>query len=272
MTARLKLAQDQGRGDADRDWSVNLTDVVAILARLFDGSPILCEARDFVTGLYDAEGRMLEQTENLPILSFSLAPVCKHIRRYFGDDIHEGDVIFHNDVFSLGNQNNDVAAFKPIFHGDRLVAWSATKGHQADIGGAVRGGYNPNATEVWQEALRIPAVKVVERGKLRQDVWDLIFSNIRLDIVQEDMRAEIGACTVGERRLISLIEKYGLERFEAHKEHLYDSTRRMMEAEIRSIPNGVYEGEGYVILRDRDSDAVESALRQIVQIVQVELG
>ena len=127
-------------------------------------SPILCEAKDFVTGLYDAEGNMLEQTENLPILAFSLAPVCKHIVRTFGDDIHDGDVILHNDVFSFGNQNNDVAVYKPIFHDGALVAWAAVKGHQADIGGAVAGGYNPNAKEVWQEALRIPAVKIYEKG------------------------------------------------------------------------------------------------------------
>ncbi|MBI4878754.1 MAG: hydantoinase B/oxoprolinase family protein [Planctomycetes bacterium] len=209
-------------------------------------SPILCEAKDFVTGLYDAEGRMLEQTENLPILSFSLSPVCRHIAAAFKGDVHPGDVFFHNDVFTFGNQNNDVAAFKPIFHRERLVAWAATKGHQADIGGAVRGGYNPNATEVWQEALRIPAVKVYDRGKLRKDVWDLIFANIRLPIVMEDMRAEIGSCTVGERRLLELIDKYGLDVFEAHKEHLFEATAKMMEAEIRSIPSGTYHGEAQV--------------------------
>jgi N-methylhydantoinase B len=131
------------------------------------------------------------------------------------------------------------------------VAWAACKGHQADIGGAVRGGYNPNATEVWQEALRIPAVKVYERGEIRRDVWDLIFSNIRLPIVEEDMRAEIGSCTVGERRLQDLVEKYGLESFEAHKEALFDSTRRMMQAEIRNIPNGTYKGESTVYFDGR---------------------
>ena len=209
-------------------------------------SPILCEAKDFVTGLYDAEGKMLEQTENLPILSFSLSPVCAFIADKYQGNIYPGDVIFHNDVFTLGNQNNDVATFKPIFKGEKLVAWSAAKGHMADIGGAVRGGYNPNATEVWQEALRIPAVKVYERGKLRKDVWDLIFANIRLSIVAEDMRAEIGSCTVGERRLLELIEKYGLESFELHTRHLFDASRKMMEAEIRAIPNGVYKGESTV--------------------------
>ena len=209
-------------------------------------SPILCEAKDYVTGLYDGEGNMLEQTENLPILAFSLAPVCKYIRQYFGDDLHPGDVIFHNDVFSLGNQNNDVAVYKPIFHSGKLVAWTAVKGHQADIGGAVRGGYNPNAVEVWQEALRIPPVKVVERGKLRKDVWTLIFANIRLEIVQHDMKAEMGACTVGERRLLELLDKYGLASFEAHKQALFEATRKMMEAEIAKIPNGRYSGEGYI--------------------------
>ncbi|MCC6215361.1 MAG: hydantoinase B/oxoprolinase family protein [Polyangiaceae bacterium] len=229
-----------------------ITDEMSLCMERSSRSPILCEARDFVTGLYDAQGRMLEQTENLPILSFSLGPVCQHIAEKFAGDVYPGDVFFHNDVFSFGNQNNDVAAFKPIFVGETLVGWAACKGHQADIGGAVRGGYNPNATEVWQEALRIPAVKVFERGKLRRDVWDLIFANIRLPIVQEDMRAEIGSSTVGERRLRALIEKLGLARFEAHKQALFDSTRRLMEAEIRSIPSGTYRGEATVYFDGRN--------------------
>ena len=228
------------------------TDEMSICLEKTTRSPILCEAKDFVTGLYDGEGNMLEQTENLPILSFSLGPVCKYILDYYGDDIHPGDVIFHNDVFSMGNQNNDVAVYKPIFFEDELVAWSAAKGHQADIGGAVAGGYNPNATEVWQEALRIPPVKVYEKGKLRRDVWDLIFANIRFDIVREDLRAEIGACVVGERRMLGLLEKYGRECFDTHKRALFDATRKMMEAEIRTIPNGVYRGESTIYYDGRN--------------------
>ncbi|PIY05014.1 MAG: hydantoin utilization protein B, partial [Bacteroidetes bacterium CG_4_10_14_3_um_filter_31_20] len=177
----------------------SITDEMSISLTKTTRSPILCEAKDFVTGLYDAEGNMLEQTENLPILSFSLGPVCKVIINQYGKNIFPGDIIIHNDVFSMGNQNNDVAIFKPIFCNDVLVGWSAAKGHQADIGGAVQGGYNPNATEVWQEALRIPAVKLYEKGVLRQDVWNLIFANIRLTMVQEDIKAQIGACTLGER-------------------------------------------------------------------------
>ena len=223
-----------------------ITDEMSISLSKTTRSPILCEAKDFVTGLYDAKGQMLEQTENLPILSFSLGPVCKKIIEFFGEEVYPGDVIIHNDVFSMGNQNNDVAIFKPIFYNDTLIGWSAAKGHQADIGGAVQGGYNPGATEVWQEALRIPAVKIFERGKLKKDVWNLIFANIRLQIVEEDIKAQIGACTLGERRLQALIEKYGIESFEAHKQELFNSTEQMMKQEIRSIPKGVYEGESRV--------------------------
>ena len=224
----------------------SITDEMSIVVEKSTRSPILCEAKDFVTGLYDAQGNMLEQTENLPILAFSLAPVCRYLLEYFGDEIYEGDVIFHNDVFSYGNQNNDVAVFRPIFFEGILTAWTAVKGHQADIGGNVQGGYNPNATEVWQEALRIPPVKVYEKGKLRQDVWDLIFANIRLEIVQHDMKAQMGACKVGERRVLELLKKYGRESYQAHKSALFEATQKMMEAEISQIPNGSYSGEGMV--------------------------
>ena len=208
-------------------------------------SPILNEARDFVTGLYDAKGQMLEQTEYIPVLAFALQPACENVLRFFGDDIHPGDVILHNDVFSGGNQNNDVAVFKPIFHGRKLVAWAACKGHQADIGGAVRGGYNPEAREVWQEALRIPAVKIHERGKLRRDVWNLIFANIRLQIVEEDIKAQIGGCTVGERGFKQLIARFGERELAGLIGHLFDSTEKMVRKEIQAIPDGLYRGESW---------------------------
>ena len=179
-------------------------------------SPILNEARDFVTGLYDARGRMLEQTEYIPVLAFALQPVCQYLVQYFGDQIYPGDVILHNDVFTRGNQLADIAVFKPIFYQGDLVAWAACKGHQADVGGAVSGGYNPQAMEVWQEGIRITPVKIYEKGIFRKDVWDLIFSNIRYSIVEEDIRAEMGGCVVGERGVLSLLERYGKEVFESH--------------------------------------------------------
>ncbi len=228
-------------------------------------SPILSEARDFVTGLYDAQGNMLEQTEYIPVLAFALQPVCQRIVEYFGDDLHEGDVILHNDVFSGGNQLADVAVFKPIFFDGQLVAWAACKGHQADIGGAVAGGYNPQAREVWQEGLRIPPVKLYERGKLRRDVWDFVFANIRLPIVQDDLRAEIGGCTIGERRMRQVFERYGIERVNAHIRALYDATEKQMRAEIRQIPDGVYRGDSVVYY---DAIRPDSQMRIVVTVTK----
>lgn len=228
-------------------------------------SPILNEARDFVTGLYDANGDMLEQTEYIPVLAFALEPVCKEIVSFFGDDIHPGDVILHNDVFSGGNQNNDVAAFRPVFHDGTLVGWAACKGHQADIGGAQAGGYNPDAREVWQEALRIPPLKIHERGELRRDVWRMVFANIRYPVVEEDIKAQIGGTRMGERGLLDLVRRYGLESFAAYKNHLFDSAEAMVAREIEAIPDGVYRGESTVFY-DGVTDGSEMRIRLAVTV------
>ena len=209
-------------------------------------SPILSEARDFVTGLYDAEGRILEQAEYIPILAFALQPACRAVLEAFRGDVHPGDVFLHNDVFSGGNQNNDVAVFRPVFFEERLVAWAATKGHQADIGGAQAGGYNPRATEVWQEALRIPPLRIVERGQLRRDAWNLVLANVRLPIVAEDLKAQIGGTVVGERGVLELYRRHGAATVERHLEFLFDAAERRMRAELARIPDGIYHGESTV--------------------------
>ncbi|MBI5445174.1 MAG: hydantoinase B/oxoprolinase family protein [Deltaproteobacteria bacterium] len=212
-------------------------------------SPILAEARDFVTGLYDARGKMLEQTEYIPVLAFAVQPALRSVIERFGNDLAPGDVILHNDVFSGGNQLADVCVFRPIFwppEGGELVAWAAAKGHQADIGGAVAGGYNPRATEVWQEGLRIPPLKVVEAGRQRRDVWEAVLANLRYPVVAEDLQAAMGACVVGERGFHRLLARSGLEGFRAQADALFAATERRMRAAIREFPPGVYEGEALV--------------------------
>src|SRR5690606_13946829 len=97
-------------------------------------SPILSEARDCVTGLYDARGRMLEQSEYIPVLALASPAACECVGDFFAEAVHAGDVILHDVVFSGGNQDNVGAVFRPIFRDGRLVAWAACKGHQADIG------------------------------------------------------------------------------------------------------------------------------------------
>src|SRR3990170_5223890 len=201
-------------------------------------SPILNEARDFVTGLYGPAGEILAQSEYIPILAFALQPACRAVIDAFDGDVHPGDVFLHNDVFSGGNQNNDVAVFRPVFVDGRVVAWAATKGHQADIGGAQAGGYNPRATEVWQEALRIPPLRVVERGQLRRDVWKLVLANVRLPIVGEDPRAQIRGTVVGERGVLEVYRRHGAATVERPLDFLFDAAERRMRSELRRIPDG----------------------------------
>ncbi|MBI4319657.1 MAG: hydantoinase B/oxoprolinase family protein [Chloroflexi bacterium] len=210
-------------------------------------SPLANQARDFGTALMDARGGMLEQDEFRALFAFAVPWGCKAVVDFFGDDVHPGDVIYHNDVFSGNLQLSDAGAYVPIFHGDKLIAWSGCKGHQLDIGGPVASSTNPEATELYQEGLRIPPVKLYEKGVFRRDVWNLIFSNIRMrDLVEPDVRAQIGACTVGQRRVQALVEAHGPDKFLALVDELYASTELRMREEIREIPDGAYAGESFV--------------------------
>lgn len=203
-------------------------------------SPLLVEGRDFSLGLYAADGTLIEQTEYIPILGYATVPGVKAIVKYFEGDVYPGDVFLHNDTFTGGNQNSDWKVVKPVFSNGKLVAWTAIIGHQADVGGAVPGSYNPYATDLWQEGLRITPLKIIEKGKKRKDVWDLIFGNVRLPIVADDITAMIGGCTVGERELLKLIDQYGIETLNNAVDEIFKSTEKIAKKIIRDIPNGTY--------------------------------
>jgi N-methylhydantoinase B len=207
-------------------------------------STILSEAKDFVTALFDAGGRLLEQTEHIPVLAYALPPAMEQVIRFFGDEIYAGDIILHNDPFTGGNQCADVKVIKPVFYENRLAAWVAISSHQADIGGGQPGGYNPTARTIFEEALRIPPVKLFEAGRLRRDVWGLVFGNVRFDdLVEGDIKAAIGGATVGARAYIELLDAYGHDVLQYYTQELIASTERMMRSEIARIPNGVYRSE-----------------------------
>jgi N-methylhydantoinase B len=209
-------------------------------------SVLLSEGTDFSLGIYAPDGTLVEQTENIPILGYASAPAMKYIVDYYGGNVHPGDVVMHNDVFTGGNQLADVKVAKPVFYRDELIAWTVVNAHQMDIGGSIAGGYNPDAREIWQEALRITPVKVFERGERRQDVWDLIFSNVRVPVVADDCEAAIGGCTIGERGLLELVDRYGVDVYRTYSSNLVDVAEQMARAEISGWPDGEYQGEAVV--------------------------
>jgi N-methylhydantoinase B len=210
-------------------------------------STLFNQLGDFITAIFDASLRTLAQTEFAAVIAFGAQPSLNAVAAYFGDDIHEGDVIAHNDVFSRGNQLHDLGFYAPVFHEGTLIAWVACKGHQADLGGATAGGYNPRIREVWQEALRVPPVKLYEAGRLRRDLWDLIAANVRLDIVMEDIKSMIGACRLGCRRVTEIVTRYGLGVFNTHMDYVISSSERLVRNEIATWPDGHYHGESVMV-------------------------
>lgn len=200
-------------------------------------------AHDYSTALFDAKPEMILQGQDIPIHLGSLIPAMKAVAGFFGDDINEGDLILHNDPAYAGSHIIDTCMYKPVFYRGELVFWTVCKGHLTDIGGPVPAGYNPAATEIYAEGLRIPPVKIWDRGKPRHDVLNLLLTNMRARRDQEgDFNALIGACQVGERNLIALIEKYGLDEVRGCIGELLDMADRQMRALIRAVPDGRYQG------------------------------
>lgn len=201
-------------------------------------------AHDYSNALFDHLPEMILQGQDIPIHLGSLMPAMKGVAEFFGEDIHEGDVIYHNDPVFQGSHILDCCMYKPVFYRGELVFWAVCKGHLTDIGGPVPAGYNPDAKEIYAEGLRIPPVKLWEKGRRRNDVYNLLLSNMRARRNQEgDLNAQLGACRVGERNLLALLEKYGLETVRAAIAELKDMADRHMRSLIRTIPDGIYDGE-----------------------------
>nr|WP_233170585.1 hydantoinase B/oxoprolinase family protein [Aquitalea sp. ASV15] len=201
-------------------------------------------AHDYSNALFDHLPEMVLQGQDIPIHLGSLIPAMKAVAGYFGDDIHEGDVLYHNDPAYQGSHILDCCMYKPVFYQGELVFWTVCKGHLTDIGGPVPAGYNPDAREIYAEGLRIPPVKLWDRGRRRDDVVNLLMCNMRARRDQEgDLNAQYGACRVGERNVLALLDKYGVETVRAAIAELKDMADRHMRSLIRSIPDGHYQGK-----------------------------
>ncbi len=200
-------------------------------------------AHDYSTALFNARPEMILQGQDIPIHLGSLIPAMKSVARFFEGDIHEGDLILHNDPAYGGSHAIDTCMYKPVFYRGKLVYWTVCKGHLTDIGGPVPAGYNPNAKDIYAECLRIPPVKIWDKGKPRNDVLNLIFTNMRARRDQEgDFNALVGACQVGERNLIALLDKYGKAVVDACIDELLNMAERHMRSLIASVPDGTYAG------------------------------
>ena len=179
-------------------------------------SPIFSEARDFVTAIFDSKARLVAQTAYIPVLMGALPYALRSIAATFAGDVHDGDVFILNDPYRGNNHPPDITIAKPVFHAGTLAFWSVSKGHHADVGGGGVAGYNPTARVVWEEGIRIPPAKLYQRGVPNRSLWDTILLNVHLPfLVEGDLQCQVGAVTIGERSLKSLLSKYGRPTLES---------------------------------------------------------
>lgn len=221
-------------------------------------SPIFSEARDFVTGIFDAKGNMIAQKPYIAVLAGALPYCIKTILEYFGDDIVDGDIILTNDPYLGGNNHMpDFTVARPIFSGDEIVFWAAAKGHMADTGATGCCGYNPEADTIWQEGLRIPPSKLYKAGRYNRSVWNLILKNVRMQsLVEGDLNCLVGATKVGERKMLRAMKVNGLQTLLQAVEEINDATEKHMREEIRKIPDGDYTAERYMDHNGFDRDTM----------------
>src|ERR687892_240045 len=207
-------------------------------------SQILNSSRDFSTALCDSAARLVAQAEHVPIHVGAIPWAVEAVRDAFVGRVRPGDVYLLNDPYHGGNHLPDLTAFVPVFDGDRLAFWSINRSHQSDIGGATHGAYNPGATEIFQEGIRIPPLKLYDQGRLRADVMAMIVLNVRHPReFQGDLAAMIGSARVGERRMQALLAELGSSTTHAAIEAVLGGAERQVRAEIAGWKDGVYHGE-----------------------------
>lgn len=204
------------------------------------------ERKDHSTAIVDSNGRLVVQAEaSLPIHIASMTGLMSALLQKYGGDIHDGDIFIGNDPHVAGGTHlPDINMAMPIFSQGRLVAFMCNIAHHADVGGMAPGSMAGGMSEIYQEGLRIPAVRLFSRGKIAQDLFDLILLNVRIPEERRgDYFAQIAACRLGKRRLDEMIARYGVEKMTEAFGSIIDRTERRMRAAVARIPDGRYTFE-----------------------------
>ncbi len=212
-------------------------------------SPNIKERRDCSCALFDADGEMVSQAENMPVhlgaMPFSVAAAVDA----FAGDLVPGDAVLLNDPFHGGAHLPDLTLVSPVFadpdaDDPTLVAYAANRAHHADIGGSTAGSVAADSTEIYQEGLRIPPVKLFAGGEVASDVMEMLLVNVRTpDERRGDLRAQKAANETARRRVHELVEEYGVDDLTAAFDGITDYSERRMRAELASLPDGTWTFE-----------------------------
>jgi len=220
-------------------------------------NPIIAEAHDASHGLYHpTTGDTLVQGKNgLPIfvgvMSFAVKAIIDKVAKE--GDLADGDIFIFNDAHIGGTHLSDMRLVRPYFHHGTLFCYLASVGHWHDVGGAVPGNYNPGATDVFQEAIVLPPVRLSRAGTLNQDIIDILLRNTRLpQSARGDLNAQLSALDLGVRRMDELLAAYGSTTIDAAFLALGNRAESLMRAELQSLPDGRWEAEDFL-----DNDGID---------------
>ena len=221
-------------------------------------SPITRASFDFQCGLCLANGEMVLEGEGTLIHSLIYPTLISNLLEKHGSSINPGDIFVTNDPYSQAAHLPDIFMMRPVFiNGNELAAWSVAGGHLRDVGGSTPGSCACDSTEIYQEGLILPPVKLYDKGKRNDYLYDIIKANSRAPaIVAGDIDAFRAACFVGEGRFLELVSTYGWESLRLYLEELLDYAERLTRAEISELPDGEYEFTDYLDDGGFDPDPV----------------
>ncbi len=230
-------------------------------------STVVRETLDYSTAIFDGAGRAIAQSTRIPVHLNSMSVCLEEIVANWIplDDWREGDVILTNDPYAGGQHLPDFVAYKPVFRDGERIAISAAIVHHVDVGGGAPGSYYAGATEVFQEGLRLPPLKLVEGGRRNQAVLHIIRRNSREpEKIAGDVAAQLAALDVGARAVLRLADRYGTDALTGAMDAILDQSEAAMRAAITALPDGVYAFSDLV--DDDGQDAIGLEIKATVTI------
>lgn len=225
-------------------------------------SSVIHEAHDFSCVLVDGQGQIIAMAEDNPSHIFPVPWSVRAMNEHFAGDINPGDVFLHNDPYTGGTHLNDIAMIYPVFTDGIPALFPVVRAHWSDVGGTTPGSISGKNTEILHDGVRIPILKVANRGKLNDSVLDLLVANMRLPRERRgDFLSTWGTCQVAERRIQELSARYGLQTLQEAMKRLLDRADRRMRQRIKSLPDGEYVYEHYLDPARVDSEPVRTRVR-----------
>jgi N-methylhydantoinase B len=210
-------------------------------------SPNIKERMDHSCALFNQRRELIAQAEHIPVHLGSMALAVKLGLEEYEGSLSSGDMLLLNDPYISGTHLPDLTLIAPIFFEEKIIGYAANKAHHTDIGGKAPGSLAADSTELYQEGLIIPPVKFVKRGVVDPELSNLIRMNVRTpDVQMGDLRAQIAANNTGSRRVLELVEIYGIEVLHSSMDQIMDYSEQRMRQEIAVMPDGVYSGVDYM--------------------------